>query len=198
MASRLPPRDLRASDTDRERVVTVLTEAAADGRLTLGEHAERAERAYSARTLGELAVLTADLAAPSAQPIRLDGRRPVAGIFARERRAGRWVVPDNLVVTAIFGEVVLDMREALLQSLHVTIYATVVGGRLDLIVPDSVAVVMTGTAILARRRGGDPPPARPGAPVIEVRTLALGGRVRVVTPRRGRWFGGLRRGGTSR
>jgi hypothetical protein len=178
-------------------VVTVLTEAAADGRLTLGEHAERAERAYSARTLGELAVLTADLAAPSAQPIRLDGRRPVAGIFARERRAGRWVVPDNLVVTAIFGEVVLDMREALLQSLRVTIYATVVGGRLDLIVPDGVAVVMTGTAILARRRGG-PLPARPGVPVIEVRALALGGRVRVVTPRRGRWFGGLRRGGTSR
>jgi len=178
-------------------VVTVLTEAAADGRLTLGEHAERAERAYSARTLGELAGLTADLAAPSAQPIRLDGRRPVTGIFGRERRSGRWVVPDNLVVTAIFGEVVLDLREALLQSLHVTIYATVVGGRLDLIVPDGVAVVMTGTAVLARRAGGEPPPARPGVPVIEVRTLALGGRVRVVTPRRG-WFGARRRGGQSR
>jgi len=174
-------------------VVAALTEAAADGRLTLGEHAERAEHAYAARTLGDLAGLTADLAAPSAQPIRLDGRRPVAGIFAREFRSGRWVVPESLLVTAVFGEVVLDLREALLQSLRVTIYATVVGGRLELIVPDGVTVVMTGAAVLSRRRGGDPPPARPGAPVIELRTLALGGRVRVVTPRRGRWFSGRRR-----
>jgi Domain of unknown function (DUF1707) len=175
-------------------VLTVLTEAAADGRLTLGEHSERAERACSARTLGDLAVLTADLAVPSAQPIRLDGRRPVAGIFAREHRSGRWVVPESLLVTAAFGEVVLDLREAVLQSLHVTIYATILGGRLDLIVPDGVAVVLTGTAVLSRRVGDHPPPARPGGPVIEVRTLALGGRVRVVTPRRSRWFGGRRRG----
>jgi len=179
-------------------VVAVLTEAAADGRLTLGEHSERAERAYAARTLGDLAVLTADLAVPSAQPIRLDGRRAVAGIFTREHRSGRWVVPENLVVTAVFGEVVLDLREAMLQSLHVTIYATVIGGRLDLIVPDGVAVVLTGTAVLTSKRGGNPPPERPGVPAIEVRTLGLGGRVRVVTPRRGGWLNGLRRGGKNR
>jgi hypothetical protein len=178
-------------------VVSVLAEAAADGRLTLGEHSERAERAYAARTLGDLAALTADLAAPSAQPIRLDGRRPVAGIFARERRDGRWVVPENLVVTAVFGEVVLDLRQAMLQSQHVTIYATIIGGHLDLIVPDGVGVTLTGTAVLSRRRGNDPQ-ARPGGPVIEVRTLALGGRVRIETPRRGRWFGGLRRGTQNR
>jgi hypothetical protein len=36
--------------------------------------------------------------------------------------------------------------------------------------------------------------------VIEIRSLALGGRVRVrvVTPRRGSWFAGLRRGGKGR
>ena len=178
-------------------MLALLTEAAADGRLTLGEQAERAERAYSARTLGELTVLTADLAEPSAQPIRLDARRSVAGIFSRESRSGRWVVPDSLAVTAIFGEVVLDLREALLQSRHVTIYATVIGGHLELIVPDGIAVVRTGTAA-GRRHAGDSPPPRPGVPVIEVRTLSLGGRVRVVTPRRGSWFGSLRRGGKGR
>ena len=178
--------------------MAVLTEAAADGRLTLGEHAERAERAYSARTLGELTVLTADLAVPSAQPIRVDARRSVAGIFARERRSGRWVVPESLAVTAVFGEVILDLREALLQSRQVTIYATVIGGHVDLIVPDGIAVVMTETAVFGRRHAGDGPPPRPGAPVIEVRSLALGGRVRIVTPRRGGWFGALRRGGKGR
>jgi hypothetical protein len=178
-------------------VVALLTEAAGDGRLTLGEHSERAERAYSARTLGELAELTADLAAPSAQPIRLDGRRPIAGIFGKERRDGRWVVPERLAVTAVFGEVVLDLREAVLQSPRITILATMVGGTLQLIVPEGVVVETTGTGVLSRQTGqpgGRPGEAVvPGTPVIEVRSLALGGRVKIVRPRRPRWFGGLSR-----
>jgi hypothetical protein len=191
-------------------VIALLNEAAADGRLTLGEHSERAERAYSARTLGELAALTTDLAAASEQPIRLDTRRPVAGIFGRERREGRWVVPDRLAVTAIFGEVVLDLREAMLQSQRITILATVMGGTLQLIVPEGIAVEVTGTAVLSRKNhpssaGGlsrksnqavEKPAAGPapqGMPVIEVRALALGGRVKVVRPRRSRWRGPLSR-----
>lgn len=173
--------------------MALLTDAAADGRLTLGEHAERTERAYSARTLGDLAGLTTDLAAASAQPIRLDSRRPVAGIFGTERRAGRWVVPEHLTVTAVFGEVILDLRQALLQSQRVTIYATVIGGRLELIVPDGVAVVLTRKPRPAGRRTGGGTQPGPGVPVIEVRAFTLGGRVITVRPRRGRWFGGLRR-----
>ena len=170
-------------------MVALLTQAAGDGRLTLGEHSERAERAYSARTLGELAALTSDLAEPAAQPIRLDGRKPIAGIFGRERRDGRWVVPERLAVTAIFGEVVLDLREAVLQSRRCTVLATVFGGTLQLIVPDGVAVEMTGSAVLTRRNQVDTTPARPDTPVIEVRALALGGRVKIVRPRRPRWRG---------
>ena len=173
-------------------MIALLTEAAGDGRLTLGEHSERTERAYSARTLGELAVLTSDLAVPSAQPIRLDTRKPVAGIFGRERRDGRWVVPERLAVSAIFGEVVLDMREALLQSQRVTVLATVMGGTLQLIVPDGVAVEVTGPAALTRKSGqagakAAGAPAAAGTPVIEVRALTICGRVKVVRPRRSRW-----------
>lgn len=180
-------------------MAALLNEAAADGRLTLGEHSERAERAQVARTLGELAELTADLAEPSAQPIRLDARRSVAGIFGRERRDGRWVVPESFAVTALFGEVVLDMREALLQTRRVTVYATVIGGTVQLIVPEGISVEMTGTAVLSRRSSGKT--ARRGSaedgtghPVIEVRALALAGRVKAVTPRRSRWFGSRRLG----
>ena len=156
MSSRPGPRDLRASDADRERIVTLLNEAAGDGRLTLGEHAERVEQAYLARTLGELAALTTDLATPAAQPIRLDHRRSVAAMFGRERRDGRWVVPDNFAVTAIFGEVVLDLREALLQASRVTLFATIIGGTLQLIVPEGVAVQMSGSSFLSRRNGTGP------------------------------------------
>jgi Domain of unknown function (DUF1707) len=183
------PRDLRASDADRERVVALLTEAAGDGRLTPGEHADRTERAYSARTLGELAELTTDLAMPSAQPIRLDGRRPVMAIGGKERRDGCWVVPERLGVTAVFGEVVLDLREAVLQSRRVILLATVLCGSLQLIVPDGMAVEMTGGGVVRRNSSPSRDPAPPGAPVIEVRALTFCGRVRVVRPKRPRWRG---------
>ncbi len=203
------PRDLRASDFDRDRVITLLAEAAADGRLTPDEHTERVERAYQARTLGELAVLTTDLVGPDAQPIRLDGRRAVTGIFGRDSREGRWVVPDSLPVVAIFGEVELDLREALLQSGRIVVYATLIAGTIHLIVPDGVSVETSGTAVLVRtinrtvRQPGPrwSPPGQPGPgpggsvqPVVDVRAVGFGGTIKVTSPKRQRRLGGLRRG----
>src|SRR5262249_45621689 len=172
VTSRPLPRDLRASDADRERVVTALAEAVADGRLTLDEHAERVHRAYQARTLGQLAGLTEDLAAPSAQPLRLDGSRSVAAFFTTQRREGRWVMPDRLVATAVGGHVVLDLREALLQGLHTIVHATLIGGQLHLLVPEGVRVAVMSTRQPGRvgsdlePRPGEP--GMPGSPLVEV------------------------------
>src|SRR5579864_8132377 len=143
MSPRPSPRDLRASNADRDRVLALLGEAMSDGRLTAEEHSERIQRAFSARTLGELAELTADLAVPSAQPVRLDGGRVISGIFGPARRDGRWVVPENLTVTAMFGEVEVDVTQAILQARRVQLHANVIGGRLRLVVPDGVSVVVT-------------------------------------------------------
>jgi len=188
MSPRPSPRDLRASDADRDRVLAMLGEAMSDGRLTQEEHAERVQRAFSARTLGELAELTADLAVPSAQPVRLDGGRTITGVFGPARRDGRWVVPENLTVTAMFGEVEVDFRQAILQTSRVQVYATVFGGRLRLIVPDGVSVIVSGHMVLGRKRGSTPQPAGPGAPVIEVKALVLGGELTVRTPPKSRRF----------
>jgi hypothetical protein len=54
---------MRASDADRERVVSVLQEAFAQGRITVDEFDERSDQAYAAKTLGDLVPLTADLPA---------------------------------------------------------------------------------------------------------------------------------------
>jgi hypothetical protein len=188
MSPRPSPRDLRASDTDRERVVALLGEAMTDGRLTADEHAERVQRAFTARTLGELAELTTDLAVPSAQPVRLDTGRTISGIFGPARRDGRWVVPENLTVTAMFGEVEVDFTQAILQASRVQVYATVFGGRLRLIVPDGVSVIVSGHMVLGRRRGSTPPPVSAGMPVIEVKALVLGGELAVRTPPKSRRF----------
>ena len=51
----------RASDTERERVVRLLGDAAATGRLTVEELERRSEAAYAAVTRGDLAALVDDL-----------------------------------------------------------------------------------------------------------------------------------------
>jgi hypothetical protein len=192
VSNRPGPHDLRASDADRDLVITMLSEAAGDGRLSLSEHAERSEQALSARTLGELVRLTSDLSLPSGQPIRLYPRRSVTALFARERRQGRWVVPDSFPVTAFFGDVVLDLRDAILQSHRVTIHVTAVAAQVRLIVPEGIAVEMPGRAVLGVRsvRGVKPARGRTKAPepvepkgVIEVRTLTIGGSVKAVVVR---------------
>jgi hypothetical protein len=197
------PSDLRASDDDRERVVAVLAEAAGDGRLTLEEHSERVQRAYRARTLGELAGLTRDLVPAGAQPLQLDDSRAVTAFFTTSRREGRWVMPDRLSVTAVGGQVILDLREALLQGMYTIVHATLVGGSLHMLVPEGVSVRVTASRY-SSRAGADlsprPGPAtraatREGTPLIEVRTFSVAGQVRVHTPRRG---GSWRRGGAGR
>jgi Domain of unknown function (DUF1707) len=188
MNQRPAPRDLRASDADRDQVLTLLSAAMADGRLTADEHAERVQRSFTARTLGDLADLTVDLAAPSGQPVRLDGGRVISGIFGPARRDGRWVVPENLTVTAMFGEVEVDFTRAIMQFSRVQVYATVFGGRLRLIVPDGVSVIVTGHMVLGRKRGSTPPPVGPGTPVIEVKAMVLGGELDVRTPPKPRRF----------
>jgi Domain of unknown function (DUF1707)/2TM domain len=81
---------LRASDADRERFVEALRQHHADGRLTGEELAERTERAYAARTLGDLDALATDLPplqppTPAAPP---PDRAPAAGLPPRMRPPG--------------------------------------------------------------------------------------------------------------
>ena len=54
---------IRASDADRDRAATLLREHHAAGRLTAEEFHERLDRAMTAKTLGELDELMADLPA---------------------------------------------------------------------------------------------------------------------------------------
>ncbi|RFU21061.1 DUF1707 SHOCT-like domain-containing protein [Geodermatophilus marinus] len=62
----MPEPHLRAADADRAAVAAQLGEHLSAGRLTVVEYDERLAAAYTARTYGELAELTADLPATSA------------------------------------------------------------------------------------------------------------------------------------
>ena len=91
---------------------------------------------------------------------------------------------------------ILDMREAILQDRHVVLTVYAVFGRVRLIVPSGVEVIMNGTDILGRQRGGTARrvPTSSEVPVIEVRGYLAASEVLARTPPRPRrWLPGWRK-----
>ncbi|MEO9323690.1 DUF1707 domain-containing protein [Nocardioides sp. C4-1] len=103
------PRDranagLRASDADRERITGVLASAFADGRLEREELDERTDAVASARTLGDLPPLVADLV-----PLRSAPARPTKSLVGvssaeLEQRAQRsWEARRRAALFSFLG-----------------------------------------------------------------------------------------------
>jgi hypothetical protein len=63
------PNLIRASDQDRDRTANVLREHHAVGRLDADEFSERLDKVFSAKTMGDLEALTADLPAVDPYPL---------------------------------------------------------------------------------------------------------------------------------
>jgi hypothetical protein len=85
----MPEPHLRAADSDRTAVATVLGQHMSAGRLTMDEYDERLARAYAAKTYGELEQLTADLPAAVPAP-RAAPSQPAAATHAGVATRGGW------------------------------------------------------------------------------------------------------------
>jgi Domain of unknown function (DUF1707) len=180
---RLAARDdgaIRASDGDREAVAARLNEAVGDGRLTLQEFSQRLDRAYAARTRGDLAPLTADLTAtdPARGPGRL--RRVMLGIFWDSRRAGPQPLEDEITAIALLGDAVIDLRQAKATSKEITIRAYALLNDVDVIIPEGVAE-LTGVAVVGDNRNMTTPfPTGTSRFVVKIHGHALLGDVQVL------------------
>ncbi|HEX7996719.1 MAG TPA: DUF1707 domain-containing protein [Streptosporangiaceae bacterium] len=92
------PNLIRASDQDRDRVANVLREHHAVGRLDADEFSERLDKAFAAKTMGDLEALTADLPAVDPYPLPTssmghyasDSGLPATVIGAMSRGHGRF------------------------------------------------------------------------------------------------------------
>lgn len=166
---------LRASDADRERIVALLRDHAAEGRLTLEEFSDRMSAAYLARTNEELEGLTRDLPSTSA-PVAAR-RRPtrfVLSVLGSNEREGRIRVRRRVGCLMAFGNIDLDLRQATLEGEVITIVALGLVGAIDVYVPEGVEVDLHGIALGGHKRanGNDPPP-RPGTPLVRVFALSV-------------------------
>ncbi len=189
--------DQRASDSERQATVDALGEHAMQGRLTLEEFEERAEQAYRAVTVTDLAVLTRDLPALGTvvtQPVPDELR--IRAVLLDETRTGRWVVGERLDLLAALGDVKVDLRDAALPA-HLEIEARAILGDVRIYVPAAARVELTGTSILGSRKLRGGAADRPGAtgPLIRVNATAVLGDViiDVETPaeRMKEWLGRL-------
>ncbi|MEV0244650.1 DUF1707 domain-containing protein [Streptomyces sp. NPDC050674] len=186
--------EVRASHADRDRTVEVLRVAAGDGRLTLEELDERLEAALSARTVGELAVLTADLPVPAGQAVtQAEDVVRIRQEGASTRRGDGWVVPRRLEIRSAWGEVTLDLTDAVIVHDTLDIDLDLRAGALKLLTRPGVVVDTGGldlhySGIKARRPADAPVLLR-----IRITGEVHYGQI-VVRPRR-RGFG--RRGATA-
>ena len=168
--------EVRASDADRDRVLDVLRDAAADGRLTAAEFDERMQAALSSRTLGELAVLTADLVpGPGAAPAQAEDVVRIDQRGGSVRRTGGWVVPRRLELRPSWCDVTLDFTEAVIAADTLVIEMHMRGGSLILVTKPGI--VVDADALAVRYTDIEiGPDAKPGAPVIL--RVQLTGRMR--------------------
>lgn len=169
------------ADAERDAAVARLRRACADGRLSLDEFADRAGEAWAARTGADLAAVVADLPAPSDRPVR----RRVVAVAGTARQRGRWRPARDLRVVAVAGGAEVDLVDAVVDGPDLRIVVVAVLGGVEVVVPEGVAVEMTGVSVLGSRawrvRSG---PVAAGGPAVEVRAVAVLGGVTVRTPHR--------------
>jgi Domain of unknown function (DUF1707) len=136
---------LRASYADRDHVVEALRVAAGDGRLSAEELEARLESALSARTLGELAELTADLpAAPAATGKDVLVINQHGGRYVRE---GRWPVPARIELRTQLCRVTLDFTRAVITSNVLRIETDMVHGKLFIVSAPGIVIDTDGLSL---------------------------------------------------
>ncbi len=112
--------NIRASDADRERLAAELGEHVAAGRLTLDEFDTRTQQAYAARTMGDLATLTADLPVPSAEPVAASGRWASPAVW--------YAIAAVVVLTVVLSVVGLAVGPAMAHGMGMGDMAGMMGG----------------------------------------------------------------------
>ena len=188
------PRNLRASDADRENAANQLREAAGDGRLTMDELDERLDAVYAAKTYAELEPITHDLpsagapygpavsAGPGGGTRRYGGEassRAGIAILGGFSRRGRWLVPRVFTAFALMGGGELDMRDASFAEPTVTVRVLAIMGGIEITVPEDATVRVPGIGIMGAFDDAAGDAGTAGGPTVVVSGLALMGGVSI-------------------
>ncbi|MET8134615.1 MULTISPECIES: DUF1707 domain-containing protein [unclassified Streptomyces] len=200
-ATAAKPAELRASDADRDRITDILREAVAEGRLTAEEHAERVEGVLATKTVGELDQFVRDLPAahtgratsgyasapnrPTQGAIPVEADENVVAVFSSAVRKGRWRAGRRIHAYSVFGNVEIDLSEAIFEYQQVVIKAISVFGNVEIFVPENVSLRGSGGGVLGNFEVDTLDSGDPDAPVVYIDGLAVLGNVEA-RPKRGK------------
>jgi hypothetical protein len=175
------PPAVRASDADREAVVTRLQTAVGEGRLDLDEFGQRADAAYAAVTRTELDLLIADLPADAPRPVEIVGARSpeeVSSVFGDITLTVTSSPPQR--VGTVFGDIRIDLRGLRTGADRIELYLSTVFGDIDVIVAEGVDAELRGRTVLGNRKVELAPVQRlAGTPLVVVHAKAIFGDLRL-------------------
>jgi hypothetical protein len=166
---------LRVSDADRDQVTELLHTAYAEGRIDLGEHAERTSAALAARTFGDLTALTSDLVPTPPRPALAlvpEAGEPdrITAMLAESNRKGPLTIGRQLQVQVVLGSSVIDLTEATFTAPEVEISCTQFLGSITIRVRPGTTVRFEAANVL-----GDSSVKRVGEPGGNEPTLVIRG-----------------------
>jgi hypothetical protein len=185
---------IRPTTALRESVVDRLSAGFVSGALDTDEFERRVTVAHTSLSSAEIEALTVDL--PPAESTALAARTqaralvPASAASSRERaltvfgsatRSGRWTVPRLLEVRAVFGNIELDFREAVMPAGVVELRVRAVFGNVEITVPPHLAVEATGAAIFGNfdHVSRAPSEAAADAPLLRVTGTSVFGNAEI-------------------
>lgn len=143
----------------REEAIQALCLARAEGRIPDAVFQDRLELVREASTAGALDALVADLLPTGSHDLVVTDehavvvvpaeRLRVACYFAQSSRAGQWTVPQSLSLRILFGEMLIDLREAAILSDVLDVDLDCFAGTLRLIVPPGTQIENESEEFLA-------------------------------------------------
>jgi hypothetical protein len=170
-------------------VAHLLADAAAQGRLGIGEYEDRLTRAYAAQSYAELTRLSSDLPGAVTTPRHVGPCRPappalLLAVLGGYERRGRWNVPNRVTSFALFGGGVIDLRYADFTSPEVKIRTYSIMGGQTILIPPELNVDLHGRGVMGvfdRTIDGH---GTTGAPHVSVSGFSFWGKVAVKRKKR--------------
>jgi hypothetical protein len=185
--------DLTATESDREHVISLLTAAQSEGRLSVAERDSRISAARQAETFDDLVPLTRDLVSPTgpaARPVvsydesgATDAPDQIVAIFAGTSRKHAWRVRRNTSILAMFGGVELDLTQATFESRDLTFNVFCLFGGVEVTVPAGTDVDSQVMAVFGGSEVRKLAPPDPSAPKLVVKGFCGFGGVEVRNPK---------------
>ncbi len=161
-----PKANLVALRTERERCVTILSDAFASDLLDVEEFERRVDLAHKAETVQALVSLREDVsdidvAASESQALAVaNSERQEAlalaqpqtgwcvGVMGGGERKGQWRVAKKMRAVAVMGGLELDFREAIFAPGVSTLHVVACMGGVDIIVPPNLAIECNGMGVM--------------------------------------------------